>query len=700
MAYSFDHLFAADPANPNTVARNASIIIHEVNDATKTPVALTTVDGQPYPNPVTTNANGFAAIPVHESIDRLAWSGGGFTGTMTSYEGMKAEAVAARTAAETAAANAATQATVRLDELIAAGNFEGPAGPLTNITVGTVEATPGNPLTDDIIASEVTNGTATKAALNATYARAVSLSDPRFAAVGDGIADDTTQVQAALDTGLNVYVPKGKTYLVAGVTLMADGQRVYGPGTLKLKVSAYASVISATGRKNVHISVNVDGNAAGNPLDNGAYTFGGSTVSADDLAAIKLTTCTDSEVVHSRVTNAHSSPIVLRDCTRSTAAHNVVVNPRREGIGILGGYACRIESNIAYGDSTAPLPWSLIWTGGITDSDVGGHWHKVINNYVANSQAAFITVNTMNTEVAGNTVVKTLGNEFSTGPGIRLGHNIERLKALGSIARGNTISGMKATVPFGGTGGNRGISVDNAMGALVVDNDIRECERGVGVSVVSGQVVDIIDNRIKTTIRAIETTNVAGGTIARNLVDGGERGVYFQGAGASILGNIIKGTSIVGLTVANGAGDLSNMRIIDNRVHSPAAGDLYLIEGTPVERYGNLGDTYRRKGTITLANSWVAFGEPHDVPTGYRTTDGMVVLDGAMKSGTVTAGTSFGTLPAGFRPAKRVRFLAQNAGGTPHTADIYVEPTGQMFLAQAVVSNTIVSLSGIIFPAA
>lgn len=83
-----------------------------------------------------------------------------------------------------------------------------------------------------------------------------------------------------------------------------------------------------------------------------------------------------------------------------------------------------------------------------------------------------------------------------------------------------------------------------------------------------------------------------------------------------------------------------------------------------------------RKVSITLstlpASPWVAFGAPHDAPSAYRTSDGMIVLDGAMKSGTTAGGTNFGTLPLGHRPANRVRFLCVNAGGADHTADIYV----------------------------
>lgn len=107
------------------------------------------------------------------------------------------------------------------------------------------------------------------------------------------------------------------------------------------------------------------------------------------------------------------------------------------------------------------------------------------------------------------------------------------------------------------------------------------------------------------------------------------------------------------------------------------------------------------KRAITLGASWIAFGAPHDAPSAHRTGEGMVVLSGAMKNGTVTSGTVFGTLPLGVRPAFRERFTVQNAGaGATGLVDVYVDPSGQMIFATEVPSNVIVSLSGVTFPAA
>lgn len=111
MAYTFEQVFAADPANPSNIAQNAAITIYQPGDPTKTPLVITDPSGGALANPVPVNANGFGPAFAHATLDRVAWDGGGFTGFFTSYEGMKNEAVDARTAAQSAVSDAAASAT-------------------------------------------------------------------------------------------------------------------------------------------------------------------------------------------------------------------------------------------------------------------------------------------------------------------------------------------------------------------------------------------------------------------------------------------------------------------------------------------------------------------------------------------------------------------------------------------------------------
>lgn len=123
--YAFKQIFAADPSNTSNVAKGGSVLLFAPGDASRKPLVLTDLaNGMVLPNPVPINSNGFGPAFLHETLPQVAWEGGGFSGTFESFEGLRADAVAAvaasqasaqaagdaRVAAEAAAGNAATGA--------------------------------------------------------------------------------------------------------------------------------------------------------------------------------------------------------------------------------------------------------------------------------------------------------------------------------------------------------------------------------------------------------------------------------------------------------------------------------------------------------------------------------------------------------------------------------------------------------------
>ena len=55
-----------------------------------------------------------------------------------------------------------------------------------------------------------------------------------YGAVGNGTADDTAAVTAAIATGLDVYAPAGYTFAITGnVTGFVNNQRIFGGGAFK-----------------------------------------------------------------------------------------------------------------------------------------------------------------------------------------------------------------------------------------------------------------------------------------------------------------------------------------------------------------------------------------------------------------------------------------------------------------------------------
>lgn len=140
MAYTFDAISAIDPDNPERVAANAVITIFTPGDTAMTLIPLTDTSGVPLENPITVNDLGFGPAFMAD-IDRVAWEGGGLTGFFTSYEGMKNEAIAARSAAQTSASDAndsklaaQTSASAAADAADAAANASGGGLPLGGTT--------------------------------------------------------------------------------------------------------------------------------------------------------------------------------------------------------------------------------------------------------------------------------------------------------------------------------------------------------------------------------------------------------------------------------------------------------------------------------------------------------------------------------------------------------------------------------------
>lgn len=89
-----------------------------------------------------------------------------------------------------------------------------------------------------------------------------------YGAVGDGIADDTSAIQVALNSGAkSVYVPSG-TYLITALTITSE-MVVYGEGKLIRNAVAYSPMINITS-SNVEIDgLKFDGAGAGSTIVTG-----------------------------------------------------------------------------------------------------------------------------------------------------------------------------------------------------------------------------------------------------------------------------------------------------------------------------------------------------------------------------------------------------------------------------------------------
>ena len=74
----------------------------------------------------------------------------------------------------------------------------------------------------------IATGSTTARSLANRFADVVNVKD--FGAVGDGVTNDTDKIQAAVNTGKNVYFPTGKYRTTSTITVSTRGQGLFGDG--------------------------------------------------------------------------------------------------------------------------------------------------------------------------------------------------------------------------------------------------------------------------------------------------------------------------------------------------------------------------------------------------------------------------------------------------------------------------------------
>jgi hypothetical protein len=111
-----------------------------------------------------------------------------------------------------------------------------------------------------LVGFQQAGGSAVLRTTQAKLRETVSVKD--FGAVGDGVADDTAAIQAALDSNGDVYFPEG-TYIVDGLTTTIKNH-IFGVATLKLKPNATSDyVLKVTQDQSIVENITIDGNRSG-----------------------------------------------------------------------------------------------------------------------------------------------------------------------------------------------------------------------------------------------------------------------------------------------------------------------------------------------------------------------------------------------------------------------------------------------------
>lgn len=426
--------------------------------------------------------------------------------------------------------------------------------------------------------------------VGAKLAQTVSVKD--FGAVGDGVTDDTTAIQAALDSGASaIYAPSG-TYLISSVQPQ-NNQMIYGDGAgtiFKQKAGAnFVRPFLISSKSFITLdNFTIDGN--GNAQAAGEQNHGVFIVDSTDINVYNLIVhdcqgdgigvySDNNSILARRIRIENNTCYNFGRCgivISGTGAFHVVItnNITRVGTRVTtstsGGNSIHLEL-----DSTPPVDPGWITVSNNTTDDAitsSGVFSNLVidgntirNAYNGSGFGVITIINARSCVISNNTVSDLLGVTGNNG--------IYYQDAIGAAAQNIVISGNS----IGGVSGDGVTMLSTAAGfdsPFVIDgNTIISC--GSGIRVLSDMhTVTMTSNSMRQiTDYCIKIGGTNGVLVANNNgYNFGSSGIVIENQGASvsngsyIIGNVF-GNAVVGSTygiILANTSSVSNIRIIAN----------------------------------------------------------------------------------------------------------------------------------------
>lgn len=394
----------------------------------------------------------------------------------------------------------------------------------------------------------------------------VSVKD--FGAVGDGVADDTAAIQAALSSGAKaVVIPAGSTYIInGGLTLPASGVTVQATGaTIKLKNSASSlAMLYITGNDCVVDGGTWDGNKAnGNIGVWGSAQFGSYNIAMyADRCTVKNIDSTNTWGIGVKGFGNYLS--VLNCRIQGTQAYGIFfdgsASVSHAGNRAVGNIIDMTDGQVV---SSANQGQGVLFTAGSGQNQTA--WELSNNNIIGPTTS--VTDQAINLAVRGKDGV--------------VSNNTTRYGAMGFSEGGDncTVSGnqfldLRGTVRIGVEPSGRFTATGNTITdayigvdctasvnydeSVVTGNSIRIASGGANAfgvrfqiaSTYTGKNIVVSGNSINTPnagvylVRSVEGLTVSGNTIVGPGIGSG-RGVFLDGLTAaafvSIIGNTFRG---------------------------------------------------------------------------------------------------------------------------------------------------------------
>lgn len=341
----------------------------------------------------------------------------------------------------------------------------------------------------------------------------------------------------------------------------------------------------------------------------------------------------------------------------------------------------------------------------------------------SNGTRAGATGIVLNTTVTGQFLPKfTLTETFIAGgaTGYGLLHN-----------SANNITGSLYAASIINNTIKNGIKLNNSGDSIQIYNNILSGNNiGVEAAQIAGaSLLSIIDNNITNNGGAIKVNRALRTHIMRNNIENIGAGATAQNNGAVININNANGTGTAGVISQNlvsvfASGDATTLvRLREERgtlvqdntflagVGGVTAVDVALSQDVRINANTYNAGTVNSKITdtaiattgvkknLTLVNSWVEY-TTSETPKAFKDSNGIVHLEGTIKSGTTTYGTTLFTLPSGYAPptGTLLRIGTYSLGGTSAgVARLEIDSAGTVTIADG--GNTLLTLTGISFAA-
>lgn len=313
-----------------------------------------------------------------------------------------------------------------------------------------------------------------------------------FGADKTGVADSTTKIQAALDTGKSVYIPDG-IYIVQQLVLSSSSVRIYGSGLIKKKANVDGMCLRVTGSKNLIDGLRFDATA---PQP--------SVVTTNDNDVLRIEG-SDNIVRNCYINGSKGGGIAILNSARNQILFNTILNVFNNSILVanLGADDNLIMGNYCDGTGVQNNIFLSARTSGIGTTDYI-YRNRVISNTCKNSGDTAIEMGQHNR----GAIVQGNYAQGAVNPPILIRDSLDWLVTGNVIECGAGATDGIAVVPQGeaATFPARGIIANNRVTGIITRSFIY----------VGNYDTKVLDNYISDTITAVNAggTNMVGIGIA------------------------------------------------------------------------------------------------------------------------------------------------------------------------------------------